>query len=483
MRFRCIELADKSVRINSILLSLTALLLVSFVALRVPTQSYMSNLKLAKTERCYPVQVEPPYLNLVGIQHCLRSERSGAFVIVHLQRTGVPPSASDAPYEARLPSDILSECTGRPIYRVRIIGNELFYARTIQHDADTIYAEYELQAGGVFHAEVLQLYSNFSFCDNVSLNDKPLVATYQWHTTPPAQGHSCVKGGCALCPPIGGLQGRWIANQSSEVVAKLLHDLRRTYIMGEGPSAIIGPQANTTRSYVLDSFILRWQPFQECTIDPTPEAVRQWSKKCHASRGHVCFAGDSQMRHLVTQADAIMTSKTIPYLDRTLRDMPAPTWGRFIPLKFGEEAERADFDNCTELAINIGQWPISYNAGDRPWTIQRYYQVATNMLRTVIRRAPHLEGRVAWVSTHPRCLIRGNDGSSKSAPRDWRTDPYVHQQNQVMRAYCEEQQPPIKFVHSSAVLDALSDLSYDGGHYLGTPGHWAAAMLLHAMCT
>lgn len=116
------------------------------------------------------------------------------------------------------------------------------------------------------------------------------------------------------------------------------------------------------------------------------------------------FACNSQMRHTATQVDAILSSKAIPYLNTTLRDTPSLSWGRYIPIKYGEqdEADRIDLSNCTKLATNVGQWPDSTCVGDRPWSIQHYFQVTTALVATVLQNAPHLQGNICWVSTQLR---------------------------------------------------------------------------------
>lgn len=474
-----------AVNIKRSLIVVSGLLLFVGIGLFGPAaQACVARLARTTTTRCYDVQIQDPYKTRVQIQHCQHSDHSGAFVILDLQRSGPPVPSTTFPHESRLPLRTLADCVGQPLYRVRITGNEIFHVWTEQTDPQTTRAEYELQTQGAFHAEILQLYSNFSFCDHTPQNYQLLVATHQWHITEAAAGKSqsagpfCKAGNCALCAP-GPLHGRWIANQSFDFVAQLVKELERTYVAG-APSAVVGPQSNITRSSVVDSSLLRWQPFQECTIDPTPQAIRHWGQKCSAS-SLLCVAGDSQMRHIVTQMDAIMTFKTIPYSNVTIRTIPLPEWGRLITVKMGDEVESTDFGNCSGLAINIGQWPMSTYAGDRPWTIQQYYQVATSIIETILRKAPHLQGNIAWVSTHPRGLKQGGRGRIMSHGREWISDPYLHQINEAMRAYCQAQS--VKYVDTLAVLDAVSDLSYDSSHYLGTPGHWAAAMLLHAMCT
>lgn len=492
---------------------------------------------------CTDVAIRAPYAELMRVQHCRRSARTGVFVIADIRPRG---PAVEPGREGRIPYSLLAECTGQPVYRVRILGREILYARTERRGSNETHAEYELGNGwhnGTYHAEILQLYANFSHCGNLPpLNDEPVVALHQWHvgggdgggtvdaaaaarspgwrsaraeggeellpTLSPSCGASSIhfeknengdgRSSGAPCPPCALLsdatdrinalaQGRWIADTSSAFVNELLVELQRTYIRGDkAMGGIVQARSNVTRASVVPSSMLRWQPSQ-CSLEPTARTIQRWRHKCSASAGLVCFAGDSQMRHMATQADAILNARTIPYLNSTLRTVPAFDWGRYIPLKLGErgEAERVDWSNCTQLAVNVGQWPLSkYAGGDgRPWSIQQYYQVATELVGTVLRKAPRL-GKIYWVSTQPRGLHRSIDGSAKSPPTDWRTDMYIIQQNEVMRAHCHGMRAPLmEYLDTHAVLDPLSDLSYDGGHYLGTPGHWAAALVLHTLCT
>lgn len=433
-----------------------------------------------KPIHCSDVKREPAYQNILTIQHCQHSPLLGVFIITHHVDASTIPLDENA--EKYLPSQVLNECTGLQIYRVRVTGNEIFDATVRKQDA-AVHAEYELRTHGAFHAEIMQLYSNFTFCDLTGLNDSPLVATHQWQVESDSEQSYCKSGGCSTCP-LGDLHGRWIADTSSPFVTGLLDQIQHTHIFQESPE--MGSEANDTRFNVVDSKLLRWQPNLPCTIEPTPDVVKAWSLKCSASNGLVCFAGDSQMRHIYAMAVSIMASNfstvTPTGIGQPLKLIPESNWSRYHGLRFGDRAEIANFRNCTRLILNIGQWPLSYSAGPRPWTAMHYYQRVEETIRIIHRAAPQLVGNIAWMSTQPHGLVRSRHGSSSVDPTDWRTDPYIRQQNALMRHFANIQVPRLEYVDTFQIIHPLMDLSYDSPHYIGTPGFWAAALVLHTMC-
>jgi hypothetical protein len=189
------------------------------------------------------------------------------------------------------------------------------------------------------------------------------------------------------------------------------------------------------------------------------------------------------MRHLYSTAVAIMSNNyqhVIPAAHESIKHIPPSDWGKYIHLTFGHEAASMDVDNCTSLALNIGQWPVSYSAGARPWTIQRYRSTVERMIDTVLLRARHLNGSMSWVSTQVHGLVRGLHGSESSPPTDGRPDPYILHENALMQGMSATWGLP--YIDTVSVINPLTDRSYDSGHYVGTPGMWATAFAMHHLC-
>lgn len=437
-----------------------------------------------KTMRCSDVALQPAYENLLTIQHCIHSTRAGVFVITRQASVSTSPLAKNAS-TGLLPGQVLHECTGVPIYRVRIVGNEIFEANVTFHAESIFHADYEVRTqSGTYYAEIIQLYSTFSFCDLPGLNDKPLVALHQWHVQSD-EASNCSDGTCPHCPP-GSLRGRWIADSDSPFIARFLDQIKHTHVFGDPTS--VGSEANETRFKVLDPHILRWQPHASCTIEPTPDVVKEWGARCNALNGPVCFAGDSQMRHLYCMAVSIMDndfSPVTPMSGQSLKLVPPSNWSRYIGIHYGQpgEVQAPKFENCTRLVLNVGQWPISYMVpGGRPWTAQEYHRSVIETIETIQRGAPHLKGKIAWMSTHPFGLARGLHGSSGQVPKDWRTDPYIIQQNALMQSLSRRELSQLDYVDTFGIIHPLADLSYDSAHYIGTPGYWSTALALHHVC-
>jgi hypothetical protein len=434
---------------------------------------------------CSTVSVLPQYADRIQIKHCPSSDRAGVFVITHQVRRGQKTRADPL---ATL-SDVDSLATGAcqaargPVYRIRITGAEILtlFPRA---KGDSFSAEYQLYSRGLFHAEILQLYDDFSFCHNPSLNRDIFVGRHVWHVHAAAQGEigPCnTTTGCPACPPVPAavpLRGRWFANTSSLKTASLLRELERTHEFGT--NAKPGPASSTVAMSVpIEASELRWQPLEECTVAPTVGNVAAWRSVCDGVGRTVCFAGDSQMRHTYAMANAILSKQTISVTGQTYRTIPASSWSRYIGLKFGEEVESADFKSCSRLLINIGQWPIGWPAGKR-WTVDRVEGRASEMISTIHNKFPHLRGQISWLSTHPLGLLRNRLGNETTPPTDWRTDPYIIEQNEAMRVFASERN--ITYIDTFEILYPVSDLAYDGAHYLGTPGYWAAALVLNNVC-
>jgi hypothetical protein len=475
---RCVEI------IMSTMLALSCILMLYAIPAERRKHTFISRVSIPH-DSCVHVHLEKLYRDELTVRHCRTSLRTGRFTITRRRRAN--PSArririKDVSFvPSHISSQILRECTGHALYRVRISGPEIFYADIEHQDQDTVVASYQLQSHGMFHAEIMQLYSNFSFCDLPKLNLEGLVAGYTWNTEPSIKPY-CTDNRCDPCPS-GNVLGRWVTDPSAPFIARLLRQLRSTHIFSHSPP--VETEFNETRFSVLSSNLLKWQPLAPCSIEPTANAVEEWSRRCNATSGLVCFAGDSQMRHIYSMANSIISGTYLSPLTSgtTVKTFPISLWSRYLPVKFGDEAQGLDLQNCTSLALNIGQWPIAYTAGARPWTIQRYGRAVHELFNAIVTKNPHLRSRITWISTQPHGLVAGRHGSQTREPSDWRTDPFIAQQNAFMIEFTSRHVPPVSYIDTYGLLYPLSDLSYDSAHYHGTPGFWASALVLHRLCT
>jgi hypothetical protein len=495
---------------------------------------------------CSDVSVSAAYASVLRIQHCQgRSGRAGAFVITHkgelfAQLEARQRTASPKYY---LPKELLSECNGKPVYRVRITGPEIFYAEIVEQrppeivragDHARVYAaEYKLMFPRrnlvTYHAEILQLYANFSYCDMSRLNADMFVASHRWQvgasgdvfrgggasaTTTDANDVPCNKGsgstgvsqGClGMCSASNGgksaLPGRWVADTLSYPgIARLVDELNRTRLfehVAEVRTQPAGPESVITMQKARSSHELRWQPVSGCSIDPSlPEIAWAWRRVCggrNADRFMVCFVGDSQTRHIYGMANAILDDVPSPIPAHRNKSVPASTWSRYARMDFGHEIEESytgssnpnaaapvDLSNCTHLVMNFGQWPLGWPAGSRPWTVQAIQARVDKVMATLKRRWPRLPSSMFWLSTHPHGLLLDRMGNVTHPPLEWRVDPYIQQQNAAMQAYFS--QLAIPYIDTFDVLNPFADFAYDGAHYLGTPGYWAAALVLNSVC-
>jgi hypothetical protein len=424
---------------------------------------------------CTPVQLTKLYALNMTVTHCQNSQE-GVFIIKHALSSFTRVKRKMR--ETQIPEQLLSECTGRPLYRVRITGPEIFYADIEEKDPSIVMASYRLHCGGHFHAEISQLYSEFSFCDLPKINFQQTVASLNWSSNIGSKAW-CTHVRNPVCAS-GELRGRWVADMSVTFAKRLLSQMMSTHIFRHSPG--VGAESLELQRRVVNARIIRWQPMASCTIDPTPALVNKWKRKCNTASGLVCFAGDSQMRHMYTMATAIMSDNftMVATSGSTMKSVPRSAWSRYVGVYFGNE--RVDLRNCTSLVINIGHWPIAHTAGRRPWTAQRYKRAVQGMLDRIQSENPLLSTRITWLSTQPRALAKWLDGSEKTAPSDWRTDPYIMQQNAITSELGSSREPPLAYIDTFSLLYPFSDFAYDESHYLGTPGYWAAALVLHQMC-
>lgn len=427
---------------------------------------------------CTDLNVSDAYASAINVQHCRDLQAGSGQIIISPNNNdsiNAYPSPNDPP--TYLPACVVSECAVRPIYRVRITGPQIFNTALRIDERKMTIAEYNVQTPGIYHAEVLQLYANFSFCDRPQLNSALTVAKHEWHM----YKATSKKISDQACPPglVGASSGYWIANTSVPSIVDMMIELRDTYVFDRG---VKHDKTAAIVKSVLPANDMRWQPSQHCTVDPAKSHVKRiWSMTCRGRAGLICFAGDSQMRHLHLMANTILGRQNVS-TNGTNKHIVASDWSRYIHLTFGKELGDADLSNCSRLALNIGQWPIGWPAGDAPWTAHAFLLRLEEMLQNIFLKWPHLKMSTSWISTHPVGILMSRMGTTATLHRDWRTDPYIMQQNSVARQHLRKRHPFVEYIDTFEILFPVSDLSYDGAHYLGTPGYWATAVVLNSLC-
>jgi hypothetical protein len=217
---------------------------------------------LTKPVSCGSVGVSEHYVDVLTIQHCQDSSHRGRFVMTHKKKHDIAEllprgGGSDAAVVSAARSQGIDESADRPVYRVRIFGNEIFYATLTATDSQAVVAEYTLTRRGEFYADIMMLHSSFSFCDIPGLNSQVFVAGHRWNNSQATQrqgdvDHPCGQSGAPFpeCPRES-LHGRWVVAQSPSAYRNdLLQQLQRTYAIAGDPCDIL-PEANKTRFAIL----------------------------------------------------------------------------------------------------------------------------------------------------------------------------------------------------------------------------------------
>jgi hypothetical protein len=158
---------------------------------------------------------------------------------------------------------------------------------------------------------------------------------------------------------------------------------------------------------------------------------------------------------------------------------------RYHRILWGDELDGIDLGRCNSVVANVGQWALSKASlvtppeggqpTEHPWSPSHY-------LRQVDRMAQHMHAaqragkRVWWVTIGAHGYIDRFVNRT-----DFRTDPWLLLFNSL--AYTTMHHYGIPVIDTYSMQATFPDLSYDGAHFKGAVGHWAAAAVAHDLCS
>ncbi|KAK9827960.1 hypothetical protein WJX81_001217 [Elliptochloris bilobata] len=352
---------------------------------------------------------------------------------------------------------------GQDVFRVRLTGPEIHLLDVLYCDLHTAYAQYALAEPGGYHAEVLHLYENFTYAAHTPMQRDYLLGAHAFEVT---AGESVrlahhAAGGVPPCS-----RGRWVLGEEYRdelrMTCTMSHD---TYACGEAVAQLSKRVADASR--------LAWRPYDCPPLEePAPEEV----ERCLRKR-HVCFFGDSHMRHIYNSFVAMTEGggrgddfwrrerKTDGMvMDASRSSYFRNTWG-----------DPGDMSACTDSFVNFGQWPASYEAGNRSWTAQQYAS-KVGMLAEALAAAKSEGKRVYWVTTNPFPL----HAHLHVLNTDWRSDPELLLFNAIAnRAMATAGLDTVDVWHMAA---PVAELSYDKSHFKGTLGYYIVLQFLSTVC-
>ncbi len=184
---------------------------------------------------------------------------------------------------------------------------------------------------------------------------------------------------------------------------------------------------------------------------------------------HVCFFGDSQMRHLFN-AFVIATSeyKALPVPGKEVIASNQHTYVQKRWAGFDLGDGRGNI-SCTDIVANMGQWPAGWPEG-RPWSFHEYelgVRADVEEMGALSEQLGLQEKRLYWLSTNPHGYMDVNSRSMYGPEADeWRWDGVIDEYNRIARLTAEES-GVVQFLDVSDIARPLADLPYDGAHYAG----------------
>ena len=130
----------------------------------------------------------------------------------------------------------------------------------------------------------------------------------------------------------------------------------------------------------------------------------------------------------------------------------------------------AELDSCTQLFLNVGQWPLYCG-----WNMSMYHRGLRALIAQVADFASRHNVPVTVLATNPYPLFRTLSARSF----DFRLPHLVRGYNEIARKVVHvEASPWIQFLDTWPTAFALFDLSFDGGHYQGIVGMALAMTVL-----
>jgi hypothetical protein len=122
---------------------------------------------------------------------------------------------------------------------------------------------------------------------------------------------------------------------------------------------------------------------------------------------------------------------------------------------------------CDIQIIQIGQWPASFMAGPKAYSVQQYADEMASVLVKHRNRTDLLVLNVHYAPLSAR--------ATSCPPSDWRSPELIDAYNRALKKVCNEYN--IQFVDTNSVMFTLWDSGEDFCHYRAKVGHWEAAFL------
>lgn len=213
---------------------------------------------------------------------------------------------------------------------------------------------------------------------------------------------------------------------------------------------------------------MNWQPHHCILLHRTEEDMRS----CLVNR-HVCFVGDSHMRNAFNGYVALTEGSGVEdsyWSDHNGKYVLESVYASYIADFWGEAV---DTGICTDIIVNFGQWPASYQAGAAAWTAHQFGSRALEVAHRLV--AARGQGKQAyWMTINSMMLTYDRQG------QDWRSDPQLLLFNEI--AWKTMAHSSIPIIDTWSIVAPVAELSYDHCHYKGHVGQAVAWRVITALC-
>ncbi|KAK9830548.1 hypothetical protein WJX72_012398 [[Myrmecia] bisecta] len=361
---------------------------------------------------------------------------------------------------------------GHSVYRVRIVGAEVLLAKMLYCKNNVAIAAYSLTLPGHYSIEFLNLYERYSFVLRPQLAIHWFLGIWQAEFEfEPLD--ACSKGDCKTCETAN-VPGRWTSVPPAKIkdeltiewakdVQGLLRNMclplrKKEQDLQCGKDFFELAEADARD---LENGRLQWHGY-DCRIEPD----WVWDRDACLRDRYFCFMGDSHMRH--NYDSFIMDFEGASGLDESkVADYLWIGW-----------ADDKPHDHCTDMLVNFGHWPLSYESGDHPWDLSKY---AENLERytQIMLKARERGANVWWVTSNSAPTVWNHHGPFPEK-RDWRTDPMLELFNTVATGIMER--AGITVIDTYDRTSVLNDVSYDAAHYRGYVGRALEVLILDTLC-
>lgn len=179
---------------------------------------------------------------------------------------------------------------------------------------------------------------------------------------------------------------------------------------------------------------------------------------------HVCFFGDSQMRHLFNNFIMLTsnyTARSTKPGEKTVIETDRHTYFEKKWGGFGEDSTKMA-EKCTDIIANIGQWPAGWPEG-YPWSFEVYESFVKSDMMYLKALSQANKCQVYWVSTNPHGYIE-----LMFKNEEWRNEVVIDTYNSI--AKMQAQSILVEYIDLYPIVKPLQDLAYDGAHFMGIIG-------------